>query len=79
MNKQADSFGADAATLEMSNAFAAEALSLAAQNGGDPAAALIGAAMKVVKELLGDEHVVPVTKRFLQTIIASDGAPTGYN
>lgn len=79
MTKETKAFDEGNATIDLANQLKEYAECKAILNGGDAASALFGAAMKMIKDELGDEHVVPVAKMWLSTIIAADGAPTAYN
>lgn len=79
MSKETAGFDAENATLAMSNDLKDEALRLAQETGGDPVPALIGAAMKVIKETMGDQHVAPLMQRMMTTVVSSEGEPSSYN
>ena len=74
-----ESFAAEAATLEMGNRLVEIAQSMAMLSGGSASAALFQAAMKMIEREMGNEHVVPIAKRWLETVIAAEDKPTGYN
>lgn len=74
-----DEFSLAGATLAMSNDLKDAAIYGAEKTGGDPIAALLGAAMKVIKETMGDEHVVPLMQRMMTTICSSGTGTTSYN
>lgn len=79
MTKQIEQFEDGNATLELANMLKEYAVSKTILNGGDPASALFGAAMKVLQDQHGKDGWIPVAKRWLQTLIDAEGAPTSYN
>lgn len=79
MTEEEKAFERDAATLEMGERLADYARSLGMLRDGDPASALIAAAMKVLESELGNEHLFPIMKRWLKTITDWENRTTSYN
>lgn len=67
------------ATLVLANELKDVAERLAADTGAEPAVALFGAAVKVLKEQFGDDAWAPLLQRWLQTLIESEKIATAYN
>lgn len=79
MTKEIDDFDGGAATLQLAHQLKEIAVSKAMLNGGDPASALFGASFRVLQDDHGKDGWLPIAKKWLQTLIASEGAPTAYN
>lgn len=71
MRKEIENFDRSTATLALSDRCKEFAVSASIMEGGDPVSALFGAAIKAIEERLGEEHVLPVAKMFLETVIDS--------
>lgn len=67
------------ATLVLANELKDVAGKLAAGTDADPAVALFGAAVKVLKEQFGNDAWAPLAQRWLQTLIESEKIVTAYN
>ena len=67
------------ATFMLANELKDVAERLAGNTGAEPAVALFGAAVKVLKEQYGDEAWAPLAQRWLQTLIEAEKIVTAYN
>lgn len=67
------------ATLVLANELKDVAERLAADTGAEPAVALFGAAVKVLKEQFGDDAWAPLAQQWLRTLIEAEKIVTAYN
>lgn len=67
------------ATLVLANELKDVAERLAANTGAEPAVALFGAAVKVLKEQFGDDAWAPHAQQWLRTLIEAEKIVTAYN
>lgn len=72
-------FDDEAKTLELSHMLKELAVSKAILNGGDPASALFGAALRGLQDNYGKDGWLPLAKRWLQSLTDAEDAPTSYN
>lgn len=77
-DNEADLAGANA-TLTLTNELIDVAQRLGAGTGAEPAVALFGAAMKILKEQYGDHSWVPLAQHWLQTVIKAENGATSYD
>lgn len=75
MKDEIEKFDRSTATLVLSDRCREFAVSASIIDGSDPVSALFGAAIKTIEERLGQEHVLPVAKMFLETLLDSQGQP----
>lgn len=78
MTGEIEKFENTAQSIALSNRCKEFAVSMAAVEGGDPASALFGAAIKVIEERFGKEHILPVAKIMLESVVEAERGPGAH-